>query len=76
MELVDYEEYIVGNGFVVEGKRQYYANWVSKFLYLQLSSRLSSVEQINQYRELLRVLDVAKSLHYIYTHKKMSLNKE
>jgi hypothetical protein len=42
MELVDYEEYIVGNGFVTEGKSPYYANWVSKFLYLQLSSRATA----------------------------------
>ena len=36
MELIDYESYIARNGFVVEEKSKYYANWVSKFLYLPL----------------------------------------
>ena len=59
MQLTDYEEYIVENNFVESSKSRYYANWVRKFLKLNIAERLSNSDKIRQF---LDYLDVDESL--------------
>ena len=55
MQLTDYEEYIVENNFVEKSKSGYYANWVRKFLRLNISEQLSNTDKIQQFRDYLDV---------------------
>ena len=53
MELSDYQEYIVKNGFVNDAKSEYYKNWVKNYLRLKISEKISENDRIRQYREIL-----------------------
>ncbi len=54
MQLVDYEGYIVGHGFVPASRKGYYSRWVRRFLALELPGELSESEMVSQYLEMLR----------------------
>ena len=54
MQLLDYEEYIVGHGFVAASKKGYYSRWVRRFLRLELPVGLSENEMVSKYLETLR----------------------
>ena len=41
MELSDYQEYIVKNGFVNDAKSEYYKNRVNNYLKLKTSEKIS-----------------------------------
>jgi site-specific recombinase XerD len=49
MELYDYEDFIVTNGFVDEGRKGYYSFWVKKILKAGISKKLPERERINQF---------------------------
>jgi hypothetical protein len=53
MELFEYKEYIVKNGFVDTAKSEYYKNWVKNYLQMKISEKISENDRIRQYREIL-----------------------
>ena len=53
MELFEYKEYIVKNGFVNTAKSEYYKNWVKNYLQMKISEKISENDRIRQYREIL-----------------------
>ena len=54
MELFDYKDYIVVNGFVPEDKAEYYVNWVKNYLRMKISDKISEQDRIQQYRAALQ----------------------
>jgi len=55
MELNDYEEFIVKNGFVKENKKSYYSAWVKKFFKSEISEKLLEGDRINQFLNYLQL---------------------